>query len=88
MILNAQTLKDSPVVIAVCSQSYSVDPTGRLKYEREIAYRYGIKIIPIVLPNCSVPSDVFDVEPIEAGNEFLGCDFYKALLRDITHDHP
>ena len=91
MILNAQNLKESPVVITVCSKQYHADPTGRLRYERELAYRYGIKLIPVVLPNCSVPNDVYDVEPMYVGEEAngsLGNEFYEALFREITLNHP
>ena len=87
MILNMQTLKNSPVFIAVCSKQYSADPNGRLRYEREIAYRYGIKLIPIVLPNCSMPSDIYDAEPIYVGegvNGFPNSEFYEVLLKEIA----
>ena len=94
MILNAQILKESPVVIAVCSKPYSLDPTGRLRYEREMAYRYGIKLIPVVLPNCSIPGDIYDVEPIcvsEDVDGLPGCEFYEVLSKEIASSqssHP
>ena len=87
MILNAQSLRDSPVVITVCSKHYCTDPTGRLRYEREMAYRYGIKLIPIVLPNCSIPSDIYDVEPIyihEAVGGLPDHEVYELLLHGIV----
>ena len=91
MIMNAKILTDSPVVIAVCSKHYSADPTGRLRYERELAYRYGIKMIPVMLPNCSVPSDIYDVEPIYVGetvNGLPGWAFYEVLLTEIVGSDP
>ena len=91
MILNAEVLKDSPVVIAVCSKHYCADPTGRLRYERELAYRYGIKMIPVVLPHCSVPSDIYDVEPTyvdETVNGLPGWEFYEVLLKEIVEHSP
>ena len=87
MILNAQILKDSPVVIVVCSKHYCTDPTGRLRYEREMAHRYGIKLIPIVLPNCSIPSDIYDVEPIHIHEAVGGSpdhEVYDLILQGIA----
>ena len=74
----------------MCSKQYSTDPSERLRYEREIAYRCGIKLIPIVLPNCSMPSDIYDTEPINVGegvNGFPNSEFYEVLLREITGSH-
>ena len=91
MILNARILKESPIVIAICSKPYSLDPTGRLRYEREMAYRYGIKLIPVVLPNCSIPGDMYDVEAINVNEEVDGspsCEFYEMLLKEIAGDQP
>ena len=91
MVLNAQILKDSPVTIVICSKHYSRDPTGRLRYEREMSYRYGIKLIPIVLPNCSIPGDIYDVDPVHVGEAVdgsPGCEFFEVLLRVIVGGDP
>ena len=88
MILNAHLLKDSPVTIVICSKHYSRDPTGRLRYEREIAYRYGIKLIPIVLPKCSIPGDIYGVDPIYIQDGSPSCEFYEDLLRVIAGGDP
>ena len=90
MIINAQILKKSPVAIIICSKHYIADPTGRLRYEREIVYRYGIKLIPIVLPKFSIPGDIYDVDPIHVGEAINGspdCEFYDVLLREIAGGH-
>ena len=48
------------VFFVVCSRYYGRDPTGRLRYEREIARQKQIPLVAVVIDDVERPKDMFD----------------------------
>ena len=80
-VLNAKILKEeTPVMLLVCSRHYVSDQTGRLRYERELAYRYKLKIVPIVVKSAVIPDDLLDADPIHFEVDLKDAEFHDRLI--------
>ena len=79
-VLNAKDIEASRVFLVVCSKNYRKDPTGRLRYEREVARRCKMPLVGVRTDSTSGPDDMFDSEFILVPNNEM---FMDSLLSKV-----
>ncbi|XP_072031010.1 uncharacterized protein [Amphiura filiformis] len=61
-VINMKEINICRVFLVVCTRNYMSDPTGRLRYEREVARQRQIQVIAVAINNAERPEDMFDTE--------------------------
>ena len=79
-VLNIKEIEASRVFLVVCSKNYRKDPTGRLRYEREVARRCKIPLVAVQADSTSGPDDLFDSDIISLPNNDM---FMESLLSKV-----
>ena len=79
-VLNIKEIEAGRVFLVVCSKNYRKDPTGRLRYEREVARRCKIPMVGVRIDGISGPDDMFDSELISMPNNEM---FTDSLLSKV-----
>ena len=80
-VLNIKEIEASRVFLVVCRVRITEkDPTGRLRYEREVARRCKIPLVEVRADGTSAPNDMFDSDLISLPNNDM---FMDSLLSKV-----
>ena len=79
-VMNIKEIEASRVFLVVSSKHYRKDPTGRLRYEREVARRCKMPMVGVGTDSTSGPDDMFDSELISVPTNEM---FMDSLLSKV-----